>query len=320
MGPRVLVAAIAFALAGAGSASATFPGREGRIGFFAAVGCGRYSGEGDPCAELSYSAIVTVTSGGRAARMLARCPGPQCLAGIGPGALWSPDGALLAVEVDGVAPDTSQLAILTADGALVRRLAVVGSPLSWLPGGRRLAILRGSRVLTVAATGGAPQPVTGPRGPRVWSAWGEVAIEHARGIMVWRSTTGRRRLVLPAGERFTYGLPDWSPDGRRLAVMRTDARTRLATIVTVPVGGGRARVVVRGPTPGCRLGDPVWSPAGTRVAFASSCLDETNEETPILYSVRLDGSRLRRLFDPRALPPPELEHYVAPALSWQPRP
>jgi hypothetical protein len=52
--------------------------------------------------------------------------------------------------------------------------------------------------------------------------------------MIWRAATGHRRLVLAAGERYSFGRPDWSPDGRRLAVMRTDLRTRRATIVTVP--------------------------------------------------------------------------------------
>jgi dipeptidyl aminopeptidase/acylaminoacyl peptidase len=317
---RALVAAIVVALLGAADASAAFPGRDGRIAFVAQVGCGRYS-EGDACAALGYSALITIAPGGGHPNALARCPGPRCLQGLGRHALWSPDGSLLAVDV--VTEGSARIAILTADGALLRSLAVVGEPVSWLPDGRRLAVLRGDRVFVLAVAGGRARVVGGPHGARVWSVRGDVAIAHPTGIMVWRATTGRRRRVLTAGERYSFGRPDWSPDGRRVAVVRTDLLTRLATIVTVPASGGHARVVVRGPTPGCLLGDPVWSPAGSRIAFASTCLDETRgDDAPSMYAVRPDGARLRRLFNPLALAPPSapVERYVSAVLSWQARP
>jgi hypothetical protein len=173
-------AVVVLALLGAGSAEASFPGRDGRIAFFAQVGCNRYSGPGDPCAAQAYSAIVTLAPGGGHTSRLARCPGPQCVPGIGQHPVWSPDGALLAVEVIGD-EGASDVAILSAGGALVRRLAVRGYPLSWLPGGRRLAVLGARRVVTVAATGGPSRAVGGPRGPRTWSVRGDVAIEHGAG-------------------------------------------------------------------------------------------------------------------------------------------
>jgi WD40-like Beta Propeller Repeat len=322
MRSRMATGAIApvVALALASSASATFPGANGRIAFFGHVGCTRYSGPGDPCAAESYRAILTIAPGGGRARPLVRCPGPQCTAPIGETPVWSPDGSLMAVGLIG--DDSSPgVAIVTADGALVRRLAVPGSPIAWLPDGRRLAVLDGNRVLVVAVTGGPVRAVSGPQGPRTWSINGDVAIANARGIMVWRAATGRRRLVRAAGERFTFGRPDWSPDGRRLAVTRTGVRTGLATIVSVPAGGGRSRVIVRAPSSGC-LGDPVWSPTGTSIAFTSVCLDEASEDAPSVYGVRADGSRLRRWFDPIALTSPygSLDRYVSRALAWQPRP
>jgi hypothetical protein len=69
------------------------------------------------------------------------------------------------------------------------------------------------------------------------------------------------------------------------------------------------------------VGDPAWSPSGSRIAFVSTCLDETSDEVPGVYAVRADGSRLRRLLDPVALAPPwwPVERYVSPALSWRPR-
>jgi hypothetical protein len=319
MRSRVLAAAVAITVAGAGSASATYPGANGRIAFFAHASCGRYSEPGDPCAAAAYRAILTIAPGGGPPRALARCPGPQCAAPIGDAPVWSPDGSLMAVGL--VGSDPPAVAILTADGALVRRLALPGSPIAWLPDGRRLAVLDENRVLVVAATGGPVRALSGPSGPRTWSARGDVAIANPRGIMVWRKATGRRRLLLAAGERFTYGRPDWSPDGRRLAVVRGDQRTGLGTILSVPASGGRSRVVVRAPAPGC-FGDPVWSPTGASIAFASSCLDDASEDAPPLYGVRRDGSHLRRWFDPVVLasPPGEFELYVGRALAWQARP
>jgi WD40-like Beta Propeller Repeat len=319
MRSRALAAAVALVLAGAGSASASFPGRDGRIAFFAQVGCGRYSEPGDPCVAEAYRAILAIAPGGGSLRALVRCPGPQCVAEVGQAPVWSPDGSLMAVGLVGSVPPS--VAILTADGALVRRLALPGSPIAWLPDGRRLALLDENQVLVVAATGGVVRALSGPRGPRAWSARGDVAIQNARGIMVWRAATGRRRLVLAAGERFTYGRPDWSPDGRRLAVVRADLRTGLATLLSVPASGGRSRVVVRAPASGC-FGDPVWSPTGASIAFTSSCLDESSADLPSVYGVRRDGSRLRRWFDPVALASPYggFERYVARALAWQARP
>ena len=80
---------------------------------------------------------------------------------------------------------------------------------------------------------------------------------------------GRRGPLLRTGRRFDYGRSDWSPDGRRLAVVRTDLHT-----------------------------------------------------TPAVYTVRRDGSGLRRVFDPATLAPPAsgLDAYVSERVSWGARP
>jgi dipeptidyl aminopeptidase/acylaminoacyl peptidase len=183
-------------------------------------------------------------------------------------------------------------------------------------------VMTGERLFTVAAAGGPVRAVAGPRGAQVWSVHGDVAIAHRRGISVRRAGTGRRRLILRAGARYRYGAPDWSPDARRLAVRRTDTTTGLSAIVTVARRGGRSRVVVRGPATGCLVGDPVWSPTGTRIAFATNCLDQSGDDAPSIYAVATDGANLRRLFDPASLTG-RLgggEAYASPALSWQARP
>jgi Tol biopolymer transport system component len=321
--------ALALACAGAcaGSAAATFPGADGRLAFFAGFGCGRYADDGDPCIAQSFSAIMTVAPAGGRPGTLARCPGAQCIGVIGRHPVWSPDGTRLAVGIRSVEATASpEIAILSADGALVRRVAVPrrsdATPVAWLPDGRRVAGIANDRVFTVAAAGGPARAVAGLRGSRAWSVRGDVAITNGRGIYVWRTATGRRRLIRRAGTRYRYGSPDWSPDGRRLAVERTEAKTGLSTIVIVPARGGRSRVVVRGPSTDCLIGDPVWSPHGTRLAFASTCLDETGPDAPWIYAVRPDGTRLRRLFDPSSLVRRLglVDAYVSSALSWQARP
>ena len=322
-GAPALALAVACAGVLAGSASATYPGADGRLVFFAAAGCSSYSEAGDPC-DGAFNALITVAPGGGPARQIARCPGEQCSQAPLRTAVWSPDGRLIAVE----GPEdqgSSQVAILTPDGALVRLLPVPAAgaePLGWLPDGRRVAVLSGTHVLTVSVAGGRARALGAPYGPRTWSVGGDVALLSPAGISVRRAAAGRRRLLLRTGRRFGYGRPDWSPDGRRLAVVRTDQRTRLPTLLTVPARGGRSRVVVRGRAEGCELGDPVWAPSGTRLAFAATCLNAGYDVARTVYTVRRDGSRLRSVFDPATLAPPWsglIDVYVSETVSWQAR-
>ncbi len=322
-GASALALAVACAGVVAGSALATYPGADGRLVFFAAAGCSRYSDSGDPCNDAAFATLITVAPEGGPARQMARCPGSQCSQALLRTAVWSPDGRLLAAE--GTQDDgSSTVAILAADGTLVRLLpvpAAVAEPLEWLPDGRRVAVLSDTHVWIVSLDGGPAHALGPPYGPRTWSVRGDVALSTPAGISVRRAGTGRRRLLLRAGTRFLYGRPDWSPDGRRLAVVRTDRRTSLPTLLAVPARGGRSRVVVRGPGGGCELGDPVWSPSGRSLAFAATCLNTGYDDvTPSVYTVRRDGSRLRRIFDPATLAPPSsglVEVYVSETLSWQ---
>jgi dipeptidyl aminopeptidase/acylaminoacyl peptidase len=323
-GAAALALAVACAGVLAGSASATYPGADGRLVFFAAAGCPSYSEAGDPCNDAAFNTLITVAPDGGPARQIARCPGSQCSRATRRTAMWSPDGRLLAAEGT---PDqgSSEIAILSADGTLVRLVpvpAAFAEPLGWLPDGRRVAVLSGTHVLTVPAAGGPARALGAPYGPRTWSVRGDVAISNPAGVYV-RRAAGRRRLLLHAGKRFLYGRPDWSPDGRRLAVVRTDARTGLPTLLTVPASGGRSRVVVRGLAESCRLGDPVWAPSGTRLAFAATCLDGGYDLARTVYTVRRDGSRLRSVFDPSKLASPSsglVDVYVSETVSWQARP
>ena len=64
--------------------------------------------------------------------------------------------------------------------------------------------------------------------------------------------------------------PRWSPDGRRIAFVRStekDGKAQPAQIYLLQMDGGEARAITE---IGTGAGNPVWSPDGTRIAFGSS--------------------------------------------------
>jgi Tol biopolymer transport system component len=313
--------ALVLLLAAAAPAGATYPGRDGRIAFFAHAFCPRYTEAGDPCNALAFSALLAISPFDRDTVQLARCPGPTC-AGVRAGTpRYSPDGRLSAVIGSPTAP--AQVAILHADGSEAQRIDVPATALAemqWLPDGRLVAYAAperdgaGGKAFVIGPDGVAREVSWRPKGAREWSARGSVAISHARGIYVRKRASEVARLVLPNGTRFTYALPDWSPDGRRLVVVRSDTVTMLQTIVILSADGGDRRVVVRATSSGCGFGDVVWSPSGKRIAYTTGCYD-----SGAIYMVRTDGAHRRELFDSVSLTSGgQLEAYIAPSISWQP--
>jgi Tol biopolymer transport system component len=93
--------------------------------------------------------------------------------------------------------------------------------------------------------------------------------------------------------------PRWSPDGRRIAYVRSctepqpcmklakNRRDGAGQLYVVAAGGGRQ---VRLTTGSAAVSDPRWSPDGTRIAFVS-----TRGADSDVYVVRADGTGLRRL-------------------------
>ena len=98
MRSRVLAAAVVLTLLGGAKASATFPGRDGRIALVVSVGCEDYAADDDPCHAALGSDVVTVAPSGREARSIVHCPGVACPGGVHQRLAYSPDGTRLAVE------------------------------------------------------------------------------------------------------------------------------------------------------------------------------------------------------------------------------
>lgn len=103
--------------------------------------------------------------------------------------------------------------------------------------------------------------------------------------------SGNRRITTAAG---IDAGPTWSPDGRRLAFARQDLSVTAYPEIWVATVLGRPRESRVTYTDAYEWG-PAWSPSGGRILFASNRAHGGAEGSLSLYSMRPDGSRVRRL-------------------------
>jgi dipeptidyl aminopeptidase/acylaminoacyl peptidase len=128
------------------------------------------------------------------------------------------------------------------------------------------------------------------------------------GLYVTALTGGAPTQLLETGAETTFlDSPAWSPDGSQIAFIRSENVDETSwgdpvyrrTLMTVSPDGNMERVLAdlgredRSPT-GWAMG-LVWSPDGSRFAFASTTIESRGEYQ--IYVVDADGSRLRRLTD-----------------------
>jgi Tol biopolymer transport system component len=149
-----------------------------------------------------------------------------------------------------------------------------------------------------------PLPLDGawsPDGKRIaFSGYGD---NNARGIYVMNPEGTNVRLLFqspaPSSDEFR---PYWSPDGRRLAfVVDTFGPWIIAA------DGGRPRRLAKVPMEGSTI---AWSPDGRTLAFGSS-------GDGALYTIRTDGTRLRRLTRRQSSDAVDEGAYVGSA-AWSP--
>jgi Tol biopolymer transport system component len=329
---RTLVFVIVVAVLGAaGSAWASFPGRNGQI-VYEWVGPSAYR------AGPTATSIRVVDPRSRRVRVLRDCPLRETMytdcAAFGP--RYSPDGRRIAFPTRASGPTPPDrlpspslpgLATMASDGTGFDEHATgtrYATALAWSPPGDRLLLQRQLtpseplQAIFLASVDGSELGQVTPAGSSTfdWASTGEIAFTRARdnpscypvcsNIWVMRLGATPRRLTFGGGHS-----PSWSPHGTKLAFLRIDLkRTRRGVfrddIYIVRRDGRRLRRLTR------RGGSsPVWSPDGTWIAFVRD---------GDIYVVRSTGGGLRRLVNA----PPQTSYgwtdEFAASLDWQPLP
>ena len=256
---------VLLALVAAMPAEATFPGRNGVIVF------ARSSGSGDADPQLrEQRALIAMAPGSTRQRVLVRCEltdgvpsGGDCTATSFAAPSYAPRGGRIVFDAG------ERLGLIDADGGDLRLLPAAtpddGSP-AFSPDGRRIVFAgandRGTTDLYVRRLdGGGARPIVLDAGEPAWSSRNVVAYVRSGNVYVARPGGRHRRFV-------TSGVsPDWSPDGRRLAVVRPSPRLTfdapIGSIYLVsPSGRGPRRV--RGVDD---ASFPAWSPNGRSLTY-----------------------------------------------------
>jgi Tol biopolymer transport system component len=249
----VLAVALLVAL-GAQAASASSPGRAGRIAYVS-----------EP--QLTGAFVESVLpSGGSPRRLSARLPHGSS------GPSFAPDGRRFALTIQ--KQDGRHVQILS--GGRLRELARGRAP-SWSPDGRWIAFLSGQKVgsaIFLVRPNGTGLHAIGPRhvalgsSPPAWSP-------DSRTLVYTRETRGRSALwtIGADGRRMRTFVtsvfasqPSFSPDGPRVAFIGFDARGRMG-IWTVGADGRGARPLRVVPGNATLFHFPVYSPDGRSLAF-----------------------------------------------------
>jgi TolB protein len=157
-----------------------------------------------------------------------------------------------------------QIYMIAADGRSERMLAGGAEDPAWSPDGRRIAFTK-------------------------YDYASGTVVENIYTIEVDGSRQSRLTSTAPNVGRDTDLA--WSPDGRKIALVRTGvngAGTAAPDVYVMNVdGSGQTRVAAA-------ARDPAWSPDGGKVVFAGDCSSRVND-CSALYLVNPDGSGRTRL-------------------------
>lgn len=263
-----LLAVVVALVVAAAPAQATFPGRNGGIAYAQHT----TSGGLDPLfTEHSRLVVALPPFGSDRQRRLLDCEisdgapsSGDCNTGTSyRSPSYSPDGKRIVFDAG------ARLAIIDADGGdavlLPAATADDGDP-CFSHDGKRIAFAGvndrgGTDLYTRRLAGGAADLIIHDAGEPAWSSRGRLAYVRSGNVYSARPNGGDRRWV-------TSGVsPDWSPNGRRLALVRPLPRLTFdgptGRMYTVAASGRDLRRVGRRTD----VSHPVWSPDGRWVAY-----------------------------------------------------
>jgi dipeptidyl aminopeptidase/acylaminoacyl peptidase len=222
-------------------------------------------------------------------------------------ARWSPDGKWIAflsnrspTMVGGKLEDSTEIYLISPTGGEPREVTRVETGVSdfeWAPDGRAIAFTSRDRA---------------PKGRD--STYGDIQVVSSDYVMthLWMiavpttdSATAPTRLT--EGNAYTVGDFQWAPDGAHIAfAAQRDpdlGSSGTATIYTVAVADRAVKKIVDAPGPNV---DPVWSPDGRAIAYATANGSQyyyyTNTVIAVVPSTGGAGRVLTAAFDENAAP------------------